>query len=265
MRTLTDVGARMILARLREAGYTGYLVGGAVRDLLLLRTVEDYDFATSASSAELLALFADARLIGGACGTVDVSIGGAHYQVTPYRREGVYDDHRHPRDVCAAKTMEEDLARRDFTINAMAYDGETLLDPFGGGADLEAKQLRCVGDAAVRFGEDALRVLRLARFSAVLGFSVEEKTAAAAWAAAPSVGLLPAARVRTELQKLLLSPHPDALKVLLDAEGLAAFSLGHTKRDFSLDALPCNMLLRWWGVMQLCDAQRLHVVQSLEF
>lgn len=260
-----DDGVRNILKTLQKAGESGYLVGGAVRDLLRGVPAEDFDLACSADTARLLALFPGAKCIGGVCGTVSVPFGGRSYEVTPYRRDGDYTDHRHPQQVERAETIEEDLARRDFTVNAMAYDGEQLVDPFGGAADLEAGVLRCVGDPERRFAEDALRVLRLYRFASVLGFAIEENTGAAAQKQAGALAALPMERVREELQKLILGRHPDAILPLLRVEGLKAFGVNAPRCALSLDALPGGMLLRWWGLAHLTGSELMGMVQSLGF
>lgn len=260
-----DEGVRNILQTLHTAGETGYLVGGAVRDLLRGVPAEDFDLSCSANTETLLRLFAGAKCIGGVCGTVSVPVGGRNYEITPYRKEGAYTDHRHPEQVEPAKTIEEDLARRDFTINAMAYDGKQLIDPFGGAEDIKCGLLRCVGEPSVRFAEDALRILRLYRFASVLGFEIEENTAAAAQAHAAALATLPMERVRDEMQKLLLGRGPDAVLPLLQANGLTAFSIGAPRCGLSLNALPDGMLLRWWGLAHLTGSELMHLVQSLGF
>lgn len=260
-----DDGARFILQTLHNAGESGYLVGGAVRDLLRGVPAGDFDMACSASTETLLALFPGAKCIGGVCGTVSVPVAGRSYEVTPYRKDGAYIDHRHPEQVERAQTIEEDLARRDFTVNAIAYDGEQLVDPFGGAADIEAGLLRCVGDPVQRFAEDALRILRLYRFASVLGFEIEESTAAAAQLHAQALAMLPMERVREELQKLMLGSHPDAVLPLLRANGLDAFSVNAPRCTLSLDSLPQGMLIRWWGLAHLTGSQLMHMVQSLGF
>ena len=194
------------LRRLTAAGFEAYLVGGCVRDALLGRPCSDYDVATSALPAEVEAVFAGEKLIetGLRHGTVTVLLAGRPVEITTFRVDGDYADARHPDAVAFTRSLTEDLARRDFTVNAMACgrDG-ALVDPFGGRRDLAARVIRCVGDPAARFGEDALRILRALRFSAALDFTIEPATAAALRAQADRLAAVSAERVREELTKLL--------------------------------------------------------------
>ena len=208
--------AAEILELLERAGYEAYLVGGCVRDLLRGKAPADWDITTSALPEQIMALFGAAALPTGLRhGTVTVRRGGASFEVTTYRLDGAYADCRHPDAVTFTRSLREDLKRRDFTVNAMAMNrmGE-LVDLFGGREDLRAGVLRCVGTPRQRFSEDALRILRALRFSAVLGFSVEAETAAAARALAPRLRLVAAERLREELLKLLCGK--DATRVLLE-------------------------------------------------
>ena len=198
--------AAAILARLRGAGYGAYAVGGCVRDALLGRTPGDWDICTAAPPAAVRALFAGRRLVltGEKHGTVGVIAGDAVYEITTYRLDGAYADHRHPDAVAFVGELRQDLARRDFTVNAMAYaPGEGLIDLFGGRADLAARRLRCVGVPRQRFAEDALRILRALRFAAQLDFTLDPPTAAAALAARDSLRAVSAERLFAELDKLL--------------------------------------------------------------
>ncbi len=196
-----------LLSRLEQAGFATYLVGGCLRDGLLGKSPTDWDLATAARPAQVQALFPDARIIetGLQHGTVTVILEGVQMEVTTFRKDGTYADHRHPEQVSFTDRIAEDLARRDFTVNAMAYSPTRgLVDPFGGQTDLQNKVLRAVGDPARRFEEDALRILRLARFCAVLGFATEEKTAAAALAQVHLLEHIAAERILQELEKLLM-------------------------------------------------------------
>ncbi|MEG2420861.1 MAG: tRNA nucleotidyltransferase [Oscillospiraceae bacterium] len=207
---------------LRSAGYGAYPVGGCVRDLLLGKVPADWDVATSATPAEMEALFPHTVPTGIAHGTVTVLLEDTALEVTSFRSEGTYSDGRHPDGVQFGVSLEEDLKRRDFTINAMALDGAgAVIDPFGGQRDLAAGVLRCVGDPDKRFREDALRMLRCLRFGAQLGFSVEGETLAALTRNAPLAARLSAERVVAEVQKTLLSPRPEAA-LALAALGLLA-------------------------------------------
>ena len=173
-------GARFILRTLSENGHEGYCVGGCVRDALLGLQPKDYDICTDASPEEMQRIFAGQRVIetGLKHGTLTVLYDGEPYEVTTYRVDGDYADHRHPDTVTFVRELSADLARRDFTVNAMAYNPERgLVDLFEGRKDLESRVIRCVGEAYRRFDEDALRILRALRFAAVYGFSIEEETA----------------------------------------------------------------------------------------
>ena len=201
-----------IIETLLAHGFEAYAVGGCVRDGLLGREADDWDITTSASPYEVKALFRRTIDTGIQHGTVTVMLDKEGFEVTTYRIDGEYEDGRHPKEVLFTKNLEEDLKRRDFTINAMAYNEQTgMVDIFGGVQDLNDKIIRCVGVAGDRFDEDALRIMRAFRFSAQLGFSIEEKTRIAAAERAENLKKISAERIRVELTKLLLSPHPDRL------------------------------------------------------
>ena len=166
-----------ILGKLREHGYEAFAVGGCVRDAILGRIPGDWDITTSAHPEEVKQVFGHTIDTGLQHGTVTVMRDHIGYEITTYRIDGEYEDGRHPKEVVFTAELREDLRRRDFTINAMAYSHETgIVDIFGGAEDLAARRIRCVGDAGERFTEDALRILRAVRFSAQLGFSIEKKT-----------------------------------------------------------------------------------------
>ena len=201
-----------ILSVLSGAGYEAYAVGGCVRDAILGREPEDWDITTNARPEEVKGLFRRTVDTGIAHGTVTVMLGSDGFEVTTYRQDGDYSDHRHPDAVVFTASLEEDLKRRDFTINAMAYRPETgLVDLFGGREDLEKRIIRCVGDPRERFDEDALRIMRALRFSAQLGFAIAPETREAIREFAPRLQLISRERIRVELVKLLVSPHPDRL------------------------------------------------------
>ena len=201
-----------IIETLLAHGFEAYAVGGCVRDGLLGREADDWDITTSASPYEVKALFRRTIDTGIQHGTVTVMLDKEGFEVTTYRIDGEYEDGRHPKEVLFTKNLEEDLKRRDFTINAMAYNEQTgMVDIFGGVKDLEDKIIRCVGVAGDRFDEDALRIMRAFRFSAQLGFSIEENTRIAAAERAENLKKISAERIRVELTKLLLSAHPDRL------------------------------------------------------
>lgn len=206
-----------IIRTIQAAGYEAYAVGGCIRDSLLGRQPNDWDITTSASPAQVKALFPHTIDTGIQHGTVTVMLEHRGYEVTTYRIDGEYQDSRHPKEVQFTKSLTEDLRRRDFTINAMAYNEDAgLVDVFEGVQDLERGLIRCVGEPKERFGEDALRMLRAIRFSAQLGYTIEQDTAEAIRELAPTLSKISAERIQAELTKLLLSPHPDCLRTAYD-------------------------------------------------
>lgn len=213
---------KKIIDTLQSNGFEAYAVGGCVRDSILGRIPDDWDITTSATPLETKALFSRTFDTGIEHGTITVLIDKDAYEVTTYRVDGKYEDSRHPSEVTFTRSLKEDLLRRDFTINAMAYnDSEGLVDIFGGMKDLESKTIRCVGDARARFGEDALRILRAVRFAAQLGFDIESQTREAIRELAPTLANISAERIQVELVKMLTSPNPGLLKM--------AYELGITK------------------------------------
>lgn len=210
-----------IIRKLGERGFDAYAVGGCVRDSILGREPEDWDITTSAKPEEIKEIFRRTVDTGIEHGTVTVLVEKEGFEVTTYRIDGEYEDGRHPKEVWFTGKLAEDLKRRDFTINAMAYNDEQgLCDLFGGQEDLQKGIIRCVGDARERFTEDALRILRAVRFSAQLGFSMEEKTKEAAGDLVGTLVKISAERIQSELVKLLVSPHPEEI--------LTAWELGIT-------------------------------------
>lgn len=208
-----DEGAAELLDTLHRAGYAAYVVGGCVRDSLLGLTPHDWDLCTSALPQQGMELFGEEKCIptGLQHGTVTVKQGGGLYEITTFRTEGAYTDGRHPDEVHFVPDVREDLARRDFTINAMAYnEKEGLVDPFDGQADLQSGILRAVGVPHQRFTEDALRILRLYRFAARFGFSIDPPTAQAAQELCAHLDCVSVERIEEELAKLLSAPAPAA-------------------------------------------------------
>ena len=208
-----DEGAAELLDTLHRAGYAAYVVGGCVRDSLLGLTPHDWDLCTSALPQQGMELFGAEKCIptGLQHGTVTVKQGGGLYEITTFRTEGTYTDGRHPDEVHFVPDVREDLARRDFTINAMAYNAkEGLIDPFGGQADLQSGILRAVGVPRQRFTEDALRILRLYRFAARFGFAIDPPTAQAAQELCAHLDCVSVERIEEELAKLLSAPAPAA-------------------------------------------------------
>ena len=213
MKLSIPSNAEKILRILEENGYEAYVVGGCVRDSVLGRTPDDWDITTSAKPEQVKELFYRTIDTGLKHGTVTVLMDKEGFEVTTYRVDGDYEDGRHPKEVLFTSSLEEDLKRRDFTINAMAYHPDRgLVDLFHGMDDIRNKVIRCVGSPLERFQEDALRILRAVRFSAQLGFAVEKETEDGIRALAPNLKCVSAERIQTELVKLLVSSHPDYLR-----------------------------------------------------
>ena len=213
---------KVMIQTLEAAGYEAYAVGGCVRDSVLGRIPADWDITTSALPEQVKELFHRTIDTGIEHGTVTVMMDKEGFEVTTYRVDGEYRDHRHPEQVNFTGELKEDLRRRDFTINAMAYNDRCgMVDAFGGIEDLKHGVIRCVGVARERFEEDALRILRAVRFAAQLGFEIEKETADAARALAGNLKDISAERIQTELVKLLVSPHPEMLRT--------AYELGITR------------------------------------
>lgn len=211
------VKVKEILNIIREAGFEAYAVGGCIRDTLLLREPEDWDITTSATPQQIKGLFRRTIDTGIQHGTVTVMLDREGFEVTTYRIDGKYEDGRHPSEVIFTPNLEEDLKRRDFTMNALAYNEEAgLVDLFGGLEDMEKGIIRCVGDAGQRFREDALRIMRAIRFSAQLGYEIEEGTREAIRSLAPNLKQISAERIQAELTKLVTSKHPDYLRIAYD-------------------------------------------------
>ena len=223
-----------IIETLQKNGYEAYAVGGCVRDMLNGDTPHDFDITTSAEPEAVISLFKKTVPTGIKHGTVTVIINGVPNEVTTYRTDGEYRDHRRPDSVIFVKSLREDLARRDFTVNAMAYNKrDGLKDFFGGKQDIQNRILRAVGEPERRFYEDALRILRLFRFSSVLGFNIEENTLKAALEYAPTLKSVSAERIYSELLKTLCGKNPAALKPLTDIGGLGFLGV-NTSPDYGI-------------------------------
>ena len=272
MKLTLDPGAAALLDALHAAGYAAYAVGGCVRDSLLGRTAHDWDLCTSALPQQVMELFGTEQCIptGLQHGTVTIKYGGQLYETTTFRTEGSYTDGRHPDEVQFVPDVREDLARRDFTINAMAYnEAEGLVDPFGGQADLQNGLLRAVGEPQQRFTEDALRILRLYRFAARFGFALDAATARAARQLAPHLDCISAERIQEELAKLLAAPQPGAylepavLAVVLPELTPAALEAAKPV----VDACPAgekNLPVRWAALLgALGEADTRRVLKRL--
>ena len=244
-----------IIKTLEDAGFEARYVGGCVRDTLLDRPIHDWDIASQALPEDVLRLFPHCVSTGIRHGTVTVLLDGVSAEVTTYRLDGAYHDGRHPDGVRFVRSLAEDLARRDFTINAMAMDESgAVTDLFGGREDLSRRVIRCVGDPETRFREDALRMLRAYRFAAQLGFSLDAQTQAAIRRCAPLCASLSRERVREEAEKTLLSDRPEYFGRML-AEGLLGACIRAENADFSgLSALPKTPEARWTAAKLCCPA-----------
>jgi len=255
---------RALLARLESAGYQGWAVGGCVRDTLRGAVPSDWDVTTDARPERVMALFGERAIPTGLKhGTVTVCAGETHVEVTTFRRDGTYSDHRRPDAVQFSSSLEEDLARRDLTVNAMAMDLRGhICDPFGGQEDLSRRVLRCVGDPLRRLDEDALRIMRTLRFAAVLGFTIEPDTSAALHRRAPLLADIAAERILVEMNKLLtgeymasvLLAYPDVLGVflpeLLPCVGFDQRNVHHcydvwSHSVYAASAIAPDAVLRW--------------------
>ena len=250
MRMQIPTQVEQIISTLKKGGFEAYAVGGCVRDTLLGRTPGDWDITTSAHPEEVKALFRRTIDTGIRHGTVTIMMDQTGYEVTTYRIDGEYEDGRHPKQVEFTSNLLEDLKRRDFTINAMAYSHETgIVDAFGGMEDLENGTIRCVGNAMERFTEDALRILRAIRFSAQLDFSIEQETWDSIFTIAPNIAKVSKERIQVELTKLLLSNHPEHMKLVYET-GISNYvspafaGLSWEKLDIPV-SLPVEKYVRW--------------------
>lgn len=206
-----------ILKSINDAGYEAYIVGGCVRDFLLGKEPNDWDITTSAKPKEIKSIFKRTIDTGIQHGTVTVLMDGTGYEVTTYRLDGMYEDGRHPKEVTFTANLQEDLKRRDFTINAMAYHPTSgLVDIFEGQKDLERGIIRCVGNPVERFTEDALRMMRGIRFAAQLGYELEQETKSAICVMAKNLSLVSAERIQVEMTKLLQSNHPELFRLFYE-------------------------------------------------
>ena len=245
---------KYIIETIQAAGFEAYAVGGCVRDSILGRTPDDWDITTSAKPEQVKSLFRRTIDTGLQHGTVTVMLEKEGFEVTTYRIDGKYEDGRHPTEVTFTACLEEDLKRRDFTINAMAYnEQEGLVDIFGGMEDIGRKMIRCVGNPEARFGEDALRIMRAVRFSAQLGYKIEEETERAIVRLAHTLTQISAERIQVELVKLLVSPNPDYIE--------AAYKTGITKVILpELDkAMECEQ-----NTVHHCYTVGRHIVETLK-
>ncbi len=248
-----------ILEKLEHAGYPSFLVGGCVRDMLMGLRPHDWDIATPASCAQVCGLFARTAPTGVRYGTVTVFYRRGKAEITTFRSDGEYRDSRHPENVVFTGSIEQDLARRDFTVNAMAMDLHgRVFDPFGGRADIAAGVIRCVGDPYERFSEDALRILRAVRFSARFGWRIDDKTLAAMSAKAPLVADISAERVRYETEQIICSCHPEYIERLTEFRIYNNYvnKTGEKRYSFAgMARLPRSSVCRWAAFCMALGAQ----------
>lgn len=258
---------RRVLVTLQARGHLAYLVGGCVRDIILGVRPNDWDVCTSALPAQVLEIFPGARPTGIKHGTVTVYISSRAVEVTTFRADGSYADHRHPDAVRFVGELTADLSRRDFTMNAIALPPDGLVaDPFGGVEDIHNRLIRCVGVPSARFDEDALRMFRALRFSARLGFAIEENTMAAIREKAPLAAALAAERVRDELEKLIMTPAPETVHTLIALGLLDTYIIRRAEAaaPFARIArLPKKALARWGGLCAaLIDAEAIENAEA---
>lgn len=274
MRIEMPYEAEWIIDNIRSHGYEAFIVGGCVRDAVLGRIPGDWDITTSAKPEQVKEIFGKTVDTGLKHGTVTIIKHGSGYEVTTYRIDGEYLDGRHPETVEFTPDLREDLKRRDFTINAMAYSHETgIVDEFEGMEDLKRRVIRCVGCAKDRFTEDALRILRAVRFAAQLDFVIEDETYKAIAEIAPNLVHVSKERIQVELTKLLLSEHPEKIW-MVDATGIAEYVMpgftevfeweleSRSSRDplkecwAGIAALPADKSHRWAGFLRHMTAEQ---------
>ena len=249
---------KQVLVTLQSRGYHAYLVGGCVRDMILGVHPQDWDICTDALPEQVREIFPRTLTVGIRHGTVTVMIHSHAVEVTTFRTEGGYADHRHPESVSFVGDLTSDLARRDFTMNAIALPPDGLVaDPFGGVEDIRKGIVRCVGEPDRRFEEDALRMFRALRFAARLGFSLEEETAAAIYRKASLAAALSPERVRDEVEKMLLTNRPEIILTAIEAGLLDRYVLRREDDTASelirFTALPKKALPRWAGLCAVLE------------
>lgn len=253
-----------VLDTLHRSGFEGYIVGGCVRDMLLGKIPHDFDITTNAAPEQIIGMFEKTVPTGISHGTVTVICEETPIEVTTYRTESGYSDCRHPDKVEFVSKLEADLARRDFTVNAIAYSHETgIVDLFDGQKDLENKVLRAVGNPEIRFTEDALRILRLFRFASVLGFNPENKTFEAALKKAELLENISKERIFTELKKCLCGKAPSALEPLIKAGGLKAIGIEKCKELEVITNFESKEKLRLFAFLSLCSCDFKNTLTAL--
>ncbi|OJU12817.1 MAG: hypothetical protein BGN88_14605 [Clostridiales bacterium 43-6] len=249
---------------LRNAGFKAYLVGGCVRDLFMEKTPHDYDITTDASPTQVISLFEQVIETGLRHGTVTVILNHMPIEITRMRVDGEYKDGRHPETVRPTRNLYEDLSRRDFTINAMAFDGRSVTDLFRGQIDIEQKRIQTVGDPCLRFHEDALRIMRAFRFAAVLDFELDRETRTAALQLSPNLQKISVERIFTELEKALLGVRPSRLLPLLEYGALVFLGIGPPSSLVMLDRVAAVRELRFAALFYICGSDVEHVCNQLK-
>lgn len=263
MQIKLDENTMFIISKLESNGFSAYAVGGALRDILLGREATDYDIATSALPEETKAVFKDYRVVetGIAHGTVTVIPDGVPYEITTFRTESGYTDHRRPDSVSFVTDIKEDLSRRDFTMNAIAYcEKEGMIDPFGGAEDIEQKLIKTVGDPVKRFTEDALRIIRALRFSSVLGFDIEKNTSDAIFALADNLSKIAPERIYTELKKLLCGDN--AVEVISEYLPVLEKIIPINGNFYDIEKLPKDFQMRITCLCGDCVTKALNILRA---
>ena len=264
---------KVVLDKLAAAGFDAYIVGGSLRDIIIGRTPSDFDVTTSALPEEILEVFSDMKTIptGLKHGTVTVLSGGEPIEVTTFRTDGEYLDSRHPESVSFASDVRDDLSRRDFSVNAIAYNEKRgIVDPFGGKDDIKRKLLRAVGDPDTRMKEDALRIMRALRFSAQLGFTIEENTLAALGRTRDGLAKVSRERIGVEMAKLITSGEPAEPLCIMLKTGISKYVLGDyipNERCISeLGSLTPDFFVRFACLLWDCDeVQAREILNSLKY
>jgi len=249
-----------ILEKITSEGFDAFLVGGCVRDTVMGRAIHDWDLATSAAPVDVARLFSKTILTGEKFGTVSIVLPDCTVEVTTFRTEGEYQDGRRPKNVEFVTSLEDDLSRRDFTINAMAVSIEgKLIDPYGGIKDIQAGIIRCVGGPNTRFSEDALRMFRALRLAAELGFEIEPDTLQAIYANAGMAARISTERIRIEMEKTLMSKRPEITGEMIMVGLLERYMIISGKRPDGLEKiaeLPFDAKLRWCAFVALLSERR---------
>lgn len=254
-----------VLEAIEKSDYEAYIVGGCVRDMILGKKPFDFDITTNALPEKIISLFEHTICTGLKHGTVTVMVDGQPVEVTTYRTEGDYSDSRHPDSVKFVSRVEDDLARRDFTVNAICYNPKTgIVDPFGGLGDIDARILRAVGEADIRFKEDALRIMRLFRFCASLGFEIEPCTLESAVSNAPLLQKVSRERIAVELKKTVNAKNPAAISPLIKSGALEFLGINRCEKLDKINKLLDNENLRLFAFLYLCSNDIMNALSCLK-